>query len=101
MGFFDRSKSTDYLQWGEDVSFKRQADPDEPAMDIGESLLGKPRNVKTRDSRFESQPFLPFDGPQGIDGETEDGINVREIYRGHGVKDLLGTQVKGAEVGRI
>jgi len=101
MGFYDRSKKTDYLRWGEKVNPERQGDLDEPAHDIGETVLGTPRNIRYHDSRFEDSPSIPWDSPQSIDGETMDGINVREVYRGVGEKDVLGVQIEGAVEGRL
>jgi len=100
MGFFDKSKTTNYLPRPEPMIRGGLQDPDEPSKSIGAGLVGTARNIERRDSRRELREFVPFTGPQVIDGETLDGINVREIYTG-GNHDVLGKHDKGAKEGRF
>lgn len=101
MGFFDKSKTTNYLPRPEPMIRGGLQDPDEPSKSIGSGLVGTARNVERRESRREGGAFVPFTGKQAIDGETLDGINVREIFTGGNFDSLGGKQDKGSKEGRF
>jgi len=107
MVFKDETKSKGWLSWLEKPRSGVVLDVAEDTLQLGESVIRIVDNIQT--SHGGTGPYkrghpgevgARFGGGQAIDAETWDGINVRKAYRKHTGKDLLGTQVNGAEVGR-
>lgn len=107
MVFKEETKSKGWLSWRETPRAGAVLDVEEVPLQLGQSVIRIVDNIQT--SHGGTGPYkrghpgevgVKFASGQAIDAETWDGINVRKAYRKHTHKDLLGTQVKGAETGR-
>lgn len=107
MVFKEESKSKGWLTWLEKPRTGAVLDVEEVPLQLGQSVLHVVDNINAPHQgdgpygrQHPGEVWVKFDSGQAIDAETWDGINVRKAYRKHIRKDLLGTQVNGAEVGR-